>query len=69
MRAEDLAQELELKEYEATQRRAIQNHTPSLSHCQDCGEEIPAARRKLSSIRRCILCQEDFENLKKRGEL
>jgi len=68
MRPEDLAQELELKEYEHTQRRAIQKKRPSFSHCEDCGDEIPEKRRNTGSITRCIDCQEDYEILKKRGE-
>ena len=33
-----------------------------LTHCIDCGSEIPEGRRKASpSARRCIGCQEDFE--------
>ncbi|MCE7915406.1 MAG: conjugal transfer protein TraR [Nitrosomonas sp. PRO4] len=67
MRPEDFAQEIELKEYEHTQRRAIQKKRPSLSHCEDCGEEIPLQRQKAGSITRCMMCQEDFEMLKKRG--
>ena len=69
MKPEDFAQELELKEYEETQRRAIQAKRPSLSHCQDCGEEIPAERIKTGSVTRCVECQEDFEIMKKRGGL
>lgn len=35
----------------------------SLSHCQDCGEPIPEARRKaVSGCTRCIVCQEYFEH-------
>lgn len=31
----------------------------SLSHCQECGEPIPEARRKaLPGVRKCIACQE-----------
>ena len=67
MSPEDRAQALELLEYEATQRRAIKALTPSLSHCVDCGDEIPAARKKIAGITRCIMCLEDFEVLKKRG--
>lgn len=66
MSAEDFAQELELKEYENTQRRAILPKLPSLSHCEDCSEEIPLERQKAGSITRCIICQQDFESLKKR---
>lgn len=69
MRPEDFAQKIELAEYEATQRRAIQPKRPSLSHCQDCGDEIPAERIKTGSVTRCVECQEDFEMMKKRGEL
>lgn len=69
MRPEDQAQEIELREYEATQSRAIQRRRPSLSHCEDCGEAIPLERQKAGSVTRCILCQEDFETIKKRGGL
>lgn len=65
MSPDEFAQLLELKEYEATQRRATLPTGPSLSHCEDCGDEIPLERQKAMFVRRCILCQEDFENLKK----
>lgn len=65
MSAENFAQELELKEYEENQRRAIQPKRQSLSHCQDCGEEIPAERQKAASATRCVECQEYFETMKK----
>ena len=30
----------------------------SLTHCEECGEEIPAARRQaVPGVRRCIACQ------------
>lgn len=67
MRPEDFAQEIELKEYENTQRRAILPKRESLSHCKDCGDEIPLKRQKAMGVTRCILCQEGFESLKKRG--
>jgi phage/conjugal plasmid C-4 type zinc finger TraR family protein len=32
---------------------------PSLSHCADCGAEIPEARRNaIPGVRLCIACQE-----------
>ncbi len=35
----------------------------SLTHCEDCGEEIPEARRKaVPGCRRCIDCQTLHEN-------
>lgn len=52
MRPEDFAQAIELKEYEVTQQRAIQPRRPSLSHCEDCGDEIPLERQKSGSITR-----------------
>jgi phage/conjugal plasmid C-4 type zinc finger TraR family protein len=31
---------------------------PSLEHCEDCGDEIPAARREaVPGVRRCVACQ------------
>ena len=31
---------------------------PSLSHCEECGEEIPEERRlAVSGCRRCVYCQ------------
>lgn len=69
MRPEDFAQEIELKEYEHTQRRAIQPKRPSLSHCEDCGDEIPPDRQKATVVTRCVMCQEDFESMEKRGKL
>ncbi|MGO3562804.1 TraR/DksA family transcriptional regulator [Pseudomonas helleri] len=34
---------------------------PSLTHCLDCDKEIPAARRALGGMTRCVLCQSIFE--------
>ena len=32
----------------------------SLTHCEECGEEIPPARRQaLKGVRLCIACQEE----------
>jgi phage/conjugal plasmid C-4 type zinc finger TraR family protein len=34
----------------------------SLSNCEDCGEEIPEARRRaLPGVRRCIQCQSEAD--------
>ncbi|ANC00644.1 conjugal transfer protein TraR [Pseudomonas putida] len=38
---------------------------PSLTHCDDCGDEIPEARRALGGMTRCVPCQSTFE---KRGQ-
>lgn len=35
---------------------------PSLSHCEECGEEIPTRRRAvIKGCRTCIFCQEFLE--------
>ena len=35
---------------------------PSATHCQDCGEPIPDARREaLPGVRLCITCQEEAD--------
>ncbi|TCP73569.1 TraR/DksA family transcriptional regulator [Pseudomonas putida] len=34
---------------------------PSLTHCQDCDDEIPEARRALGGMTRCVPCQSTFE--------
>lgn len=34
----------------------------SLSHCEDCGEAIPEARRKaVPGVRRCVGCQSEAD--------
>ena len=39
--------------------RARLSRGESLKYCEDCGEEIPKARREaLPGIRRCVQCQE-----------
>lgn len=37
-------------------------HGEGLSECEDCGEVIPAARRKaVAGVRRCVNCQETVD--------
>ncbi|MNJ22029.1 hypothetical protein D3C77_163940 [compost metagenome] len=38
-----------------------QSAGPSLTHCEDCEREIPAARRALGGKTRCVPCQSIFE--------
>ena len=39
---------------------------PSLLECEDCGAEIPEARRKaLPGVRLCVKCQAKIERLEK----
>lgn len=46
-------------------QRTIQNRTnfqiESQFDCEDCAIEIPAQRRALGGVTRCILCQTKFE--------
>jgi phage/conjugal plasmid C-4 type zinc finger TraR family protein len=36
--------------------------TESLTHCEECGEEIPLARqRAVQGVRRCIQCQTEAD--------
>lgn len=67
-KAFDQAQELEGIEREsliAAKRRELVRVT--LSHCEDCGEEIAKERQLIKGVTRCIKCQEDYELDKKRG--
>ncbi len=34
---------------------------PSLTHCEDCDEPIPKARREAIACTRCVKCQEAFD--------
>jgi phage/conjugal plasmid C-4 type zinc finger TraR family protein len=35
---------------------------PSLTHCQECGVEIPEARRQaMAGVRLCVTCQEEHD--------
>lgn len=41
---------------------------PSLTHCEECGDEIPAARREaVPGVRRCLACQAERDE-RGRGE-
>jgi phage/conjugal plasmid C-4 type zinc finger TraR family protein len=45
---------------------AKQRSQPSLSECEDCGEDIPEQRRlAMRGITRCIYCQGLFERKQK----
>ena len=57
----DRAQELEVLHREAALASfaASLPNGESLSHCEDCAEPIPEARRRIvHGCRRCIPCQE-----------
>jgi len=61
----DQAQERQAEHTRAALERAAANRPagPSLEHCEDCGEKIPAKRRRaVQGCTRCLGCQEAFEN-------
>jgi phage/conjugal plasmid C-4 type zinc finger TraR family protein len=42
-------------------RRALRKGE-SLTHCEDCGDEIPEARRRaVPGVRRCMACQSEVD--------
>lgn len=56
----DRAQDLEatLRDAAIAEQRARVGHGPALIHCEDCGDEIPPARRAaVVGCRTCIHCQ------------
>lgn len=38
---------------------------PSLSECEECGNEIPPERQKYGAVTLCIACQTHLENKKR----
>lgn len=54
-------EELELARALAAQLASNRPAGPSLDECAECGDEIPAARRALGGITRCVPCQSTFE--------
>lgn len=66
----DRAQELEQRQREAALARQAATIRPfgsSLTHCDDCGEEIPALRReKVPGCTRCVDCQTAAEKVMRR---
>lgn len=60
----DRAQALEQRQRDQAITAALaraRSTGPSLTHCEDCDEEIPEARRALGGMTRCIPCQSTFE--------
>lgn len=50
----------------ANHRRKMEAAGPSLSHCEECGEEIPQARQlAVKGCKTCIDCQSKLELLKR----
>lgn len=60
----DRAQALELRQREQAiqaQLARARPTGPSLTHCEECDNEIPAARQALGGMIRCVPCQTIFE--------
>jgi len=60
----DRAQALEQRQRDqaiAAQLARPRSTGPSLTHCQDCDGEIPAARQAFGGVTRCMPCQTTFE--------
>jgi phage/conjugal plasmid C-4 type zinc finger TraR family protein len=56
----DLAQDIELADYERNQKKAIMPKVtrPSAERCEECEEKIPKGRRlAVPGVRYCIECQ------------
>lgn len=60
----DRAQALEQRQRDQAIAAALaqaRSTGPSQADCQDCGDEIPEARRALGGMSRCVPCQTLFE--------
>lgn len=57
----DMAEEFRAEQMQATINARPQFETESAFDCDDCGAEIPAQRRALGGVTRCIQCQTRFE--------
>jgi phage/conjugal plasmid C-4 type zinc finger TraR family protein len=65
----DRAQALELRQREQAIKAQLackRPSGPSRTHCEDCDNEIPAARQALGGITRCVPCQTTFERSDRR---
>ncbi|WP_337881771.1 TraR/DksA C4-type zinc finger protein [Chromobacterium haemolyticum] len=66
----DRAQELEQRQREqalARQAAASRAFGASLTHCDDCGDDIPPLRReKVPGCTRCVECQTAAEKAQRR---
>jgi phage/conjugal plasmid C-4 type zinc finger TraR family protein len=55
----DLAYEEEQRTLSALLAKRTQYHGESAELCEDCGDEIPLARRRgVPGVRTCVSCQE-----------
>lgn len=64
----DRAQELEQRQRDQAIKAQLLTPVPvgpSLTHCEDCDNEIPPARQTLGGKTRCVPCQTGFEQSKR----
>jgi phage/conjugal plasmid C-4 type zinc finger TraR family protein len=48
---------------EVARARGALHKGESLTHCEDCGEQIPEARRRaVPGVRRCVVCQSEADS-------
>lgn len=57
----DMASDIETERLQQTLQNRSQFTAHSYFECVGCGEEIPAQRRALGGVTRCIQCQTQFE--------
>ena len=49
-------------ESEIARVRSRRSNAEGLTHCEECGEEIPSARRRaVPGVRRCVQCQAEAD--------
>lgn len=57
----DTASEIEQERLQQSLQNRAQFTTHSHFECDECGEEIPAQRRSIGGVTRCVGCQTEFE--------
>lgn len=57
----DMAEEFQAMNLQDRINARAQFTAHSNRECEDCGGEIPAQRRALGGVTRCIQCQTNFE--------
>ncbi|RYL25166.1 TraR/DksA C4-type zinc finger protein [Acinetobacter piscicola] len=61
----DMAEEFQAMNLQEKINARAQFSAHSNFECDECGEEIPAQRRALGGVTRCIQCQTEFEATQK----
>jgi len=61
----DMAEELRAQQMQEKLNSRAQFDGESELDCDVCGEEIPAQRRALGGVTRCVQCQTNFEEKQK----